>query len=761
VAQPPGADDVSDDAVEHLRSLAGRLGIETRYHDIRGQLQVAGADPLVAAMAAMGVDVDGPGGPEAGVERFLGDLHRDVTNLIVVWGDEPIRGHVVLRTGRRPEGLGFTVRLEGNAGERSTRVALEDLPVVPAPAGMAPLPSEEVRAFELPGPWPVGYHVLAVERDGGSRFSRAEPEMARPGAGNRRPGAQFQAGRAVSGGDVVFADVFVAPRHVAQLGAHERLWGLLVPAYALAGGDGLGAHIGNLVATADAIETVGGKVVATLPLLASFLGVPYDPSPYAPVSRRFWNELYIDLAALPELAEVPAAAENLNGLASFGHAANIRARHFDYRHQYGYVRGVLEQIVGARPDWPAALAEGFSAHLAAHPEVLDYARFRAFGEARGTVWHAWPEAERAGKLGDGDVDPDAVALHAFGQYAVARDLDRLDDHLAARGQHLYLDLPVGASGDGYDTWRDPDVFAWGAGAGAPPDNFFAEGQNWGFPPLRPLLPFAEQVFHFRDVVRHHMAVAGILRLDHAMCLERLFWVPDGTPARDGVYVRYPRDALLAVLTIESVRHGCVVVGEDLGTVPDTIRDAMAGRGMLGMYVAEFSQPSWDGAPLADIGPRQLASIATHDTPTFAGWLHGLDVDRRHVLGQLDDDAAEQARAERRAQVHNLVAFLTHRGDVVRGTVEEDERAVLEGLLRFLGDSDSPAVLVSIDDLLGERNPQNVPGTTVDRPNWVQRVRTSAAELVTDPDVRSLLEVLQDCRLGSHLRSRHRAGEGDR
>jgi 4-alpha-glucanotransferase len=210
--------------------------------------------------------------------------------------------------------------------------------------------------------------------------------------------------------------------------------------------------------------------------------------------------------------------------------------------------------------------------------------------------------------------------------------------------------------------------------------------------------------------------------------------------------------LLAILTIESARHGCVVVGEDLGTVSDTIRQAIDHRGMLGMYVAEFSQPPWDDAPLREPAHRQLASIDTHDTPTFAGWLHGLDVDRRHVLGQLDDDAANDARAERRAQVHNLVAFLTHRGDVMRGTVEEDERAVLRGLLRFLGDSEAVAVLVSVDDLVGERNPQNVPGTTVDRPNWVQRVRVSGTELGTDPEVLPLLELLQGCRLGSHLRA---------
>jgi 4-alpha-glucanotransferase len=711
-----------------LRDQAVGLGIETSYWDVRGEQRHARDDALVATMAALGVGVD-EGGPEAAVTGFLDELRHEVTDPVVVWGDEPLQGHVIVSSRRPPAFLDLTVRFEGG-GEQAVRLGLDRLPRVPAPEGMRPLDGEEVRAFALDGPWPVGYHVLAVERGG---------------SGLRGPNG--------GSGDTVLADVLVAPTRVAMLGGHERLWGVLAPVYALAGGGGLGAHVGNLGAVADAIDTVGGKIVATLPLLASYLGAPlYDPSPYAPVSRRFWNELYVDLAALPELAGAPGAADDLSGLSSFGHAANIRAKHFDYRHQYGYVRGVLEQVVGARDDWPVSLRSGFRSFLADHPEVVDFARFRAYGEACGAAWHTWPEAQRNGKIGDGDVEQDVVAVHAFGQYAMARDLDRLNDRLGGRGQHLYLDLPVGASGDGYDTWKDRGVFAWGAGAGAPPDDFFAGGQNWGFPPMRPRVRGNDQLFHFRAVVRHHMAACGILRLDHAMALERLFWVPDGFDAADGVYVRYPREALLAILTIESARHGCVVVGEDLGTVSDTIRQAIDHRGMLGMYVAEFSQPPWDDAPLREPAHRQLASIDTHDTPTFAGWLHGLDVDRRHVLGQLDDDAANDARAERRAQVHNLVAFLTHRGDVMRGTVEEDERAVLRGLLRFLGDSEAVAVLVSVDDLVGERNPQNVPGTTVDRPNWVQRVRVSGTELATDPEVLPLLELLQGCRLGSHLRA---------
>jgi 4-alpha-glucanotransferase len=712
-------------ATERLREAAVGLGVEPGYWDVRGEYHEAGVDALLGVLRVLGADAANPEGAPAAVADLFDRVGPELTDPVVVWGDGPLRGAVVVDD--RCRHVEVEVRL-ASGEERAVRLAVEDLPAVAAVPGIGPRPrrGQQLRSFTLPGPWPTGYHRLAVERDG----------------------------------ETVVADVLVAPVRVAALRPDERLWGLLAPVYALAGGTGIGAHVGNLAVAARAIDAVGGKIIATLPLLAAYLGEPFDPSPYAPVSRRHWNELFVDLAALPEVAAVPRAAENLAGLSSFGHAANVRAKAFDYRHQAGYVRGVLDQVVAGRDGWPAGLADGFATFLAERPDVTDYARFRAFAEARGAGWHEWPERQRSGKIADADVDPDVVALHCFAQYAMGRDLAALHRDLDARGQRLYLDLPVGAHGDGYDTWQAVDAFAWGAAAGAPPDDFFAEGQNWGFPPLLPHTPGHQALWHVREVVRHHMDVAGILRLDHAMSLERLFWVPDGMGARDGVYVRYPREALLAVLAIESADTGCVVVGEDLGTVTDSVRDAMAQHDLLGMYVVEFSQPSWPGAPPEPPRAAQLASIDTHDTPTLAGWLRATDVDRRQAAGQLGDDEADEARAERAAQVDNLLRFLVMRGNAPRGVRPDDDAMVLEGLLRFLGDSEARAVLLAVDDLVAEQNPQNVPGTTVDRPNWVQRVRLGAEDLATDPGIVALLQVLQDCRLGSHLEARAAAARED-
>ena len=180
---------------------------------------------------------------------------------------------------------------------------------------------------------------------------------------------------------------------------------------------------------------------------------------------------------------------------------------------------------------------------------------------------------------------------------------------------------------------------------------------------------------------------------------------------------------------------------------------MRDHDLLGMYVVEFNQPAWSGTPLEAPGTDQLASIDTHDTPTFTGWLRGLDIDRRREHGLLDDAGAADAHRDREKQVENLVAFLHTRGDLHPKSDRRDEPAVLEALCRFLGDGDAPAVLVALDDLVGEANPQNVPGTMNDRPNWVQRLPLTVDELFADDRIAGVLAALQACRLGSHLRAR--------
>jgi len=244
--------------------------------------------------------------------------------------------------------------------------------------------------------------------------------------------------------------------------------------------------------------------------------------------------------------------------------------------------------------------------------------------------------------------------------------------------NLYLDFPLGVNPRGNDVRDHPDQFVSGVSAGAPPDAFFPQGQVWGFPPLDPDNIRAHHHEYFRACIANHMARAGVLRIDHVMGLHRLFWVPDGMQAKDGLYVHYPAEELYAVLTIESHRHRCAVVGEDLGTVPRYVPEAMRAHGVRRMFVVQYELKDED-PPLRDPEAASVASINTHDMPPFAAFW------------------SQQSESMRR----RVVRFVDAKSD--------DALDVLEALLRWLGRSKAEIVLVNLEDLWLETEPVNVPG----------------------------------------------------
>ncbi|HVN51111.1 MAG TPA: 4-alpha-glucanotransferase [Acidimicrobiales bacterium] len=732
-------------AIDQLFAHAAELGIERGYWDVSGRWHDAPVDSVLAVLQALGVPVDAhdASASEAGLDRAIHDLahHLDARRQSVL---EP----VVCVVGTTAAGFELTLPADATGAPPSDRVVaevrledgtrvreehrLDELEVV----GSRDVDGTTVvrRRLRVPGHGypdraglPVGAHELSVER-GGTRET---------------------------------ATLLVAPDEVHQLGARDRLWGVFAPVYALRRDAGIGPDLGGLAELARWIDDRGGKVVATLPLLSSYLDRPCEPSPYSPVSRRFWNEIYLEVERLPELASSPATRAWLDHPDTRSEMACLReAETFDAVDQERLVRAVLTDLAATFFERTSRGAPGFDRWVDEHPLVIDYARFRAVVERRGTGWHDWPVRLRDGHVEADDYDVRVAARHVYAQWSMDRQLADLSDRLGSRGQMLYLDLPVGAGADGFDTWIDRDDYAWGVAVGAPPDEFFAAGQNWGFPPVRPAAARAEGHRHLADCLRHHMAHAGMLRLDHVMGLHRLFLVPDGVDATDGVYVRYPTEEQFAVVAIESVRAGCAVVGEDLGTVPDEVREAMERHRVLRSFVAEFAMPS-PGGGLEVPDRHSVASVDTHDTPPLRAFTRGDDIDARRAAGRLSADEAAAARDERARAVAALSAALEARG--LGGTDEGvvDGRAAdprLGGLLTVLGESDAPAVLIGVDDLIGESRPQNVPGTGPERPNWVLRLPVDLDGLARDPEVGELLDRLQGARLASHVRS-IAAGEG--
>lgn len=435
----------------------------------------------------------------------------------------------------------------------------------------------------------------------------------------------------------------------------------------------------------------GGDLVTALPLLPTFNDEPAEPSPYAPVSRLFWSELILDLGD--------------------GHVPVPPPERLDPTRADAEVRAALE---GAPDPGPQGVG----------PELRRYADFRGAQARLGRDWRSWPEAARRGSLRVDQVDQAEARFHRVAQSRVRAQLARLAGRLEVAGVGLGLDLAVGAHPDGYDTWSRRTLFAEGASVGAPPDPGFPSGQDWGFPPVDPDASRAEGHAYLAAAVRHHARFARVLRVDHVMALSRLYWIPRGLPLDRGTYVSYPLEELFSVLCLESHRARCEVVGENLGTVPQEIREALPRHGIRGMYLA-----LWEayGDAVRDPDASEVAMPGTHDTPTFAGWVGGVDVEERVRCGLLEPEAAPDEREARAAAVARLAERLEADPD--------DLPAFLGALLEWLGRSPAPRVVPWIEDLWLEPEGVNLPGTrSSERPNWQRPLARLLEDLLADPDV---------------------------
>jgi 4-alpha-glucanotransferase len=283
----------------------------------------------------------------------------------------------------------------------------------------------------------------------------------------------------------------------------------------------------------------------------------------------------------------------------------------------------------------------------------------------------------------------------------------------------------------------------GASAGAPPDGFFTKGQNWGFPPVNPNTQRNDQYAYLRRVLRTQLQYAGMLRIDHVMSLHRLFFVPSGYEAKDGVYVRYPEDEMYAVLAIESQRHRSAIVGEDLGTVPAEVRKCMKRHGIKRMFVVQFEAGDGD-PPVAEPPAEAVASLNTHDMPPFAAYWDGLDAELRNEMGLLTKDEVEQQHDARNRTARALGGLLRKEHVVEDGKLDRmlnpklDARDAVHGLLRWMAASPADVLLINLEDLWFERQPQNVPGTSHERPNWRRRMRHTLDEVRSSEEVRNML-----------------------
>jgi 4-alpha-glucanotransferase len=317
---------------------------------------------------------------------------------------------------------------------------------------------------------------------------------------------------------------------------------------------------------------------------------------------------------------------------------------------------------------------------------------------------------------------------------------------------LYLDYPVGVHAGGFDTWRFRSQFANGLSVGAPPDALFEGGQNWGFPPMQSQSARMDGHAYFRKCLRTMLAHARVLRLDHVMGLHRLFCIPQGSSGANGMYVTQPADELYASLCIEAARANATIVGENLGTVTPIVSRTMRRRGLLGLHVQQFAFKPHERPVCAVPGRRMLASLNTHDTPTFAGFWKGKDIDARRSLRLVSAAQHKNEHAARADLKRAIIGDLRRQGLLSRG--DTDLHAVLRALHRLLAESSAEMVLLTLEDLWLEERPQNLPGTGADQPNWRRKCARMLEEIVANEATCASIRQLHQMR---HHRERSKRG----
>ncbi len=507
-------------------------------------------------------------------------------------------------------------------------------------------------------------------------------------------------------------------------GPAERTWGFAVQLYSLRSRQSWGhGDLGDLADLAAWSATdLGAGFILINPLHAGEPLPPLSQSPYLPMSRRFTSPLYLRIEDIPEYAKLTAGDRvRIDSLAAPLRARNATSELLD-RDQVWRAKRTALQIIHRQPMTAQRRAE-FDAYRRREGAPLeDWGLWCALAEIHGPDWRAWPQPLRA--VGSAEVAAERTRLagqalfHTWLQWLADGQLTAAQEAARAAGMSIGIirDLAVGCHPGGADAWTWRDVMVPGVSVGAPPDEFNQRGQDWNQPPWHPQRLAGQDYAPLADLMHAALRHAGGLRVDHVMSLFRLWWVPAGMGPDQGTYVRYDHRAMVGVLAGQAVAAGALAIGEDLGTVDPWIREYLADQGVLGTAMLWFERGP-DGAPLPPGKWRRhcLAMVGTHDVPPIAAFVTGEQVELRSRLGLLTRSYREESD-ESDAVVRAWQQALEAEGLLPPGgrpTPAEFTVACYAFLAR------TPALLVgvSLADAVGDRRPQNIPGTTDEYPNW--------------------------------------------
>ncbi len=723
---------------ESLHTLANLHGLGREYYDYKGELRTVSTATLAAIVRAMGIRAD----DAHALDLAVGELQaRDWTTLVpavlVLHPADLRRLPVSVPQNLQARTLSWSLRLEAGVQSRGecSIASLERA----AQGSIARMSFDRV-LVPLPADLPAGYHDFSVTLDSGL-------------SGTTR--------------------VIVAPQQCylpTSMSAGKKLWGLAVQLYTLRSAGNWG--IGDFKDLRELIKLVaprGCSMVGVNPLHALSLCDPANCSPYSPSSRYFLNALYIAIEEVPEFAECEdlqqrtqsdefqaslmrlRAADNVQ----YDQVAQLKLEALHELYDYFRIHHLRANSARANAFKEFIAARGNALFLHALHGCLD-AHFRKQGPQY-WGWPAWPEEYRMHT---------SAAVHLYAkEHAVEiqfyQYLQWLADEQLAQVQRfataqtmeigLYGDIAVGASAAGSETWANRVLYLQQVSIGAPPDPLALKGQAWGVPPQLPLELRAQKYEPFIDLVRSNMRHMGALRIDHVMALFRLWWVPASMSATEGTYVHYPLRDLLGILALESIRNHCLVIGEDLGTVPDEIRDAMEHHRILHYKVLFFEKDTGGFKLPQAYEPQSLATVTTHDLPTLRGWWEGDDLELRDQLGLYpSSELAAEIRLQRSADRRDLMEALVQAG-LWRWEpwepLPEYSNALARAIQLYLGLSSALLVALQMEDLLGMRDAVNVPGTHLEHANWQRKLSATLSQSVENEYARELFRALSAARNG--------------
>lgn len=730
-----------------LADLAARCGIATKYHDIWGNLHETTDETRHTLLVAMHLPMDRH--PGQLLEEMEDEQWRSTLPPVLV-----VRSGEVARVEINLSAIGFdrphrwTLQLEGGAVQTA-----EFTPAMLPRLGERSIAGGEILRFalDLPALEATGYHRLELNFP--NRDERYAMQLI-----------------------VVPAACYQPPAIRDDTGQGGRVWGPSVQLYGIRSRRNWGiGDFTDLRSLVDISADSGAGIVGVNPLHAMFQEDSGRVSPYSPSSRAFVNALYIDVEATAEFHACEGAQHLVNSDDFQSRLRRLRAEQLvDYSGVSAVKREVLELLYR---------------HFREHDLMSDSEHgraFRSFWESRGKSlerqacfealqehfhaqdaavwgWPAWPEDYR-------DPEAPAVALFvaehserveffAWLQWLADRQLAEVGGQCWCRGLGigLYQDLAVGVNPGGAEAWAWQGVFAAGAHAGAPPDDFNLFGQDWGLPPLVPQRLREVAYAPLIEVLRANMRHAGALRIDHVMGLSRVFWVPAGMTAAHGAYVSYPLQDMLGIVALESQRNHCLVIGEDLGTVPEGFRPQLASAGLLSYRPFLFERyEDGDFKSPPDYPRHALVAASTHDLPTLRGLWQGADIELRSALQLFPAEAQRKSMVASRVQdrVRILMALarehlLPEGTGVDPQSLPELTTSLVQAIHAYLARTPAQLLVVQPEDIFGMVEQANLPGSRDDQyPNWRRRLTLDLEDWRSDDRFIGLSEMLRNEQSGA-------------